>query len=443
METEPYSILLNSNFYIKFYPFTTGTTIGLIILIVLIATSALISGSEVAFFSLKPNNIDNLKHSKSRVSRVIIKLIEEPKKLLGTILVANNFVNVGIVILSSYLTLELVKFSLSPVWGFVIQVVLITFLLLLFGEIIPKVYATHNYLGFARFMALPLFFLSKIFAPVSSFLILSTSVVDKKVKKKQDISIDDLSNALELTEEDLDDEKEMLKGIVEFTNTEVSEIMKPRVDVIAVDIKSNFQSMLNQIMDSGFSRIPIYQRTFDDVKGVLYIKDLLPHLNKTTNFSWQSLVRPPYFVPENKKINDLLGELQEKKIHLAIVVDEYGGTSGIVTLEDILEEIVGDISDEFDEQRTDFVRVNDTTFLFEGKISINDFCKSIEYTGDLFEGSNADTIAGFILEQSEEIPNVYEKFEYPRFTLQIEAADHRRIKKVKVILHEDQQKDAK
>jgi gliding motility-associated protein GldE len=348
---------------------------------------------------------------------------------------------VGIVILSSYLTLSLVDFSLSPVWGFIIQVVLITFLLLLFGEIIPKVYATHNYLGFARFMALPLFFLSKLFSPVSKFLIFSTSVVDKKVKKKQDISMDDLSNALELTEEDLDEEKEMLKGIVEFTNTEVSEIMKPRVDVVALDIKSNFQSMLNQIMDSGFSRIPVYQKTFDDVKGVLYIKDLLPHLNKAANFSWQSLVRPPYFVPENKKINDLLGELQEKKIHLAIVVDEYGGTSGIVTLEDILEEIVGDISDEFDEQRNDFVKVNENTYLFEGKVSLNDFCKSIDYQGSIFDESNADTLAGFILEQSEEIPHAYEKFEYERFTLQIESADHRRIKKVKVTLHEEEQAD--
>ncbi|MDA3865750.1 MAG: gliding motility-associated protein GldE [Salinivirgaceae bacterium] len=434
MDPEPYSTSLEKFLQVDFTPITPEIVIGFIILLVLIAISACISGSEVAFFSLKPKDISHFKTSIGKISRTVIKLIENPKKLLSTILVTNNFVNIGIIILSSYITTALIDFSNAPILGFIFQVITITFLLLLFGEIIPKVYATHNYIGFTKFMALPLLYFGKFFSPISHFLIFSTSIVDKKVKKEKHISIDELGDALALTEKNLDEEKAMLKGIVDFTSTTVSEILRPRVDVIAVDIDAEFDVMMNQIIDSGYSRIPVYKNTFDNVQGVLYIKDLLPHIHSAEGISWPKLIRPPYFVPENKKINDLLGELQDKKIHLAIVVDEYGGTCGIVTLEDILEEIVGDISDEFDEQKSDFVKVNANTYLFEGKISLNDFCRHINYEGDLFDDSNADTLAGFILEHTEEIPRVYEKFEYKRFILQVESADHRRIKKVKVVL---------
>lgn len=440
MDPEPYSSF-ESFFQVDFLPFTTQTVIGIIVLVILLAASALISGSEVAFFSLKPSNITTLRTQKKKSAQIAIRLIEQPQRLLSTILVINSFLNVSIVLLAAGLSFSLIDFLSNPIWNVLFQVALIAFVLLVFAEILPKVVATRYSFGLAQFMALPLYFLGKLFAPLSYFLKISSSVVDSRVKKYQDISINDLSDALDLTEKDLNEEKDMLKGIVEFTNTDVSEIMRPRVDVVAVDIKTDFHSILSQIVESGFSRIPIYQNTFDEVSGVLYIKDLLPYINMEDDFDWQSLIREPFFVPENKKINDLLGELQEKKIHMAFVVDEYGGTSGIVTFEDILEEIVGDISDEFEEQKRDYVKVNSFTYLFEGKVSLNDFCKVINYHGEIFDDSNADTLAGFILEQSEEIPNVYEKFEYDRFILQIESVDHRRIIKIKVVLQNEEQVD--
>jgi len=441
LETEPYSKNLDHFFQVDFLPFTPDILTGFIVLVILLAASALISGAEVAFFSLKPEAISKLRNGKKKVAQTAYKLVQTPHKLLSSILVLNNFVNVAIVILSSFLSISLVHFVNSPILGVVFQVVVIATVLMTFAEILPKVIAVRYSLELSTFMAYPIFFGGKLFAPLCYFLTTSTDIVDRRAKKHRDISMNDLSDALDLTEKGLNEEKEMLKGIVEFTNTDVSEIMKPRVDVVAVNFNADFQTVLPLIVDSGFSRIPVYQDTFDEVKGVLYIKDLLPHIQTGNEFEWQKLIREAFFVPENKKVNDLLAELQEKKIHMAIVVDEYGGTSGIVTLEDILEEIVGDIADEFDEQRRDFVKVNPSTYLFEGKVSLNDFCKVINYQGDLFDESNADTLAGFILEQSEEIPAVYEKFEYEKFTLQIEAVDNRRIKKVKVILHYEESMD--
>lgn len=438
MDTEPYSNNLEQFFRVDFLPFTADSITAFIVLVILLVSSALVSGAEVAFFSLKPEAISNLGNSKKKVRQIAYKLIQAPQKLISYILVINTFVNVGIVIVGSFLSTSLVDFPNSQALEIVFQVILIAAVLMTFAEILPKVIAVRFAAGLSKFMAYPIYFGGKIFAPICSFLIISTDIVNNRAKKHHDISMNDLSDALDLTEQDLDEEKVMLKGIVEFTNTEVSEIMRPRVDVVAVDYSVDFQAILPLIVSSGFSRIPVYQDTFDEVKGVLYIKDLLPYIQTGQDFEWQQLIREAFFVPENKKVNDLLAELQEKKIHMAIVVDEYGGTSGIVTLEDILEEIVGDFSDEFDEQRRDFVKVNSFTYLFDGKVSLNDFCKVVNYNGDLFDESNADTLAGFILEQTEEIPNVYEKFDYEKFILQIDAVDNRRIKKVKVILQHEE-----
>lgn len=421
---------------IHFYPFSTGVAISILVVVLLLIFSALISGSEVAYFSLGPADRDHLEKNKSRRNIFALKNLEYPERLLATILVANNFVNVGIVILSTYITSNIVDFSNATTLGFIIQVVVITFFLLLFGEIIPKVYASRFSLKVAVFMSFPLVILEKLFHPLNTLLIFSTSFVNRKMQKhKQNISIDELSQALEMTaDHEISEDKEILEGIVKFGNKSVVEIMHPRVDVVALDVKVNIERVISVINDSGYSRIPVYSGTFDNIRGILYIKDLLPHIYKGANFKWQSIIRPPFYVPETKKIDDLLEDFQKNKVHMAIVVDEYGGTAGIVTLEDILEEIIGDITDEFDEEESFFTKISDNKYLFDGKILLNDFYKIVDCEDDIFDDvkGEADTLAGLILELKGEFPKRFDKINCKFFVFSIEAVDNRRIKQIKV-----------
>ncbi|MBV5312550.1 MAG: gliding motility-associated protein GldE [Prolixibacteraceae bacterium] len=436
METDPVPTLSAISWNIQFHPFTTGVAISLIVTFVLIVCSALISGSEVAYFSLSPSEKHKISGRSTKKSFYINKNLESPEQLLATILVANNFVNVGIVILSSFTLNNLVDFSNEPIWGFVFQVVVISFIILLFGEIIPKVYTTHHAFKFARFIAIPLYYLIKIFRPINSILIYSTSFVNNRIRAyNQHISVDELSQALELTSQtELKEDKEILKGIVKFGNKSVAEVMRSRVDVISADINESFPKIMNLITETGFSRIPVYSDSFDNIKGILYIKDLLPHAHKGATFRWQNIIRPPFYVPETKKIDDLLEEFQKNKVHMAIVVDEYGGTSGIVTLEDVLEEIVGEITDEFDEEEKFYTRIADNKYLFDGKTMLNDFYKVIGTEDTVFDDvkGEADTLAGLILELKGEIPLKNDTINCKNYVFTIEAVDNRRIKQIKV-----------
>jgi gliding motility-associated protein GldE len=422
---------------------SVGLIIGLAVVLLLLFFSAMISGSEIAFFSFSPANLKQVRENDSGINRIILALLDKPKRLLATILIVNNFVNVGIVILSSYLINEIFNFIDFPVLGFIIEVVVITTFILLFGEIIPKIFAAQKPILFATLMAKPLRFLAKLFYPLSILLVKFTSVIDKRIERKGvDVSMSDLSDAIDLTsDENMDeDDTKILKGIVRFTDIDVKEIMKSRVDVTALEAETPFKKILEIIIDSGHSRIPVFEETFDNVKGILYIKDLLPHLNEKDDYDWLSLLRKPFFVPENKKINDLLKEFQDKKIHLAIVVDEYGGTSGIVTLEDILEEIVGEITDEFDapEDEVDYKKINDSTYLFEGKTSINDFCKIVGIDDDIFDEvkGESDSLAGLILELEGEIPEKGSNTSFKNFVFEVYTVDERRIKEIKVTINE-------
>lgn len=413
---------------------------GIAVLLILLAGSALMSASEVAYFSFKPEDIQNFKTNKNKQSRAAIDLYNNPEKLLSTVLVANNTLNIAIVLLSAYLSSRLFDFSSEPVFGFIINVVAITFLLLFFGEIMPKVFASRNHIRVALIMAYPLRLLEKIFYPITAVLILSSKFVRNRTgNRRSNISMNDLSDALELTSENFHEDEKILKGIVNFGNINVSEIMCPRIDVTAIDIRSGFDKIVPEIVSSGFSRIPVYSGSFDNVKGILYAKDVLPYTKNPANFKWQALLRPPYFVPETKKINDLLKEFQTKKIHMAVVIDEYGGTSGIVTLEDILEEIVGEISDESDDDERLYRKLDNNKYAFEGKILLNDFYKILDIEEDIFKEvrGESETLAGLILELTGVIPEPGKTVVYGKFLFRINSADRRRIKEIYVEIKND------
>jgi putative hemolysin len=436
LETEPLPILTAIYWNIQFHPFTAGVAISLLVIAILLVFSALISGSEVAYFSLSPAEKHKISRTTSKKSSYIQKNLESPEQLLATILVANNFVNVGIVILSSFTVDSIVDFTNEPILGFIIQVVIISFVILLFGEIIPKVYSTHHAMKFARFIAIPLHYTIKVLKPINSILIFSTSFLNSRIHAYNNhISVDELSQALELTSQtELKDDSEILKGIVKFGNKSVAEIMRSRVDVVSVDIDTSYSKIMTLITETGFSRIPVFSDSFDNIKGILYIKDLLPHVLKGASFRWQSIIRPPFYVPETKKIDDLLEEFQKNKVHMAIVVDEYGGTSGIVTLEDVLEEIVGEITDEFDEEEKFYTKISENKYLFDGKTMLNDFYKIIRSEDTIFDDvkGEADTLAGLILELKGEIPVKNDTIICKNYVFTIEAVDNRRIKQIKV-----------
>ncbi|MBT6964872.1 MAG: gliding motility-associated protein GldE [Flavobacteriales bacterium] len=402
----------------------------------LIVSSAFISGAEVAYFSLDSSELEELESDGDGV----LKLLKKPNELLATILIANNFINVGIVVISAFLTSIAIVFPEGSNLEFIFQVVVITSLLVLFGEITPKVYANNNPKSFAIRMMKPLVLLQKIFYPLSYILVTTTSFIDKRIEAKQkEISIEEISKALDITEhESREEERRILRSIVEFGNTDVKEIMKSRVDVLAIDKKEEFSSVLKMIVSSGYSRIPVYEEQFDNVLGILYIKDLIPHLDKGDDFDWQSLCRTAYFVPETKMINDLLKEFQVKKNHLAIVVDEYGGTSGIVTLEDVLEEIVGEINDEFDVDDNIYSKLDANNFIFEGKISLIDFLKIVKGELDFFDElkGESDSLAGLVLEVKGKIPKIGEVCKILPYIMVVESADLRRIKRLKVTVDE-------
>lgn len=425
---------------VSFGVMTPGVAFAILLTLVLLGISGFASGAEIAFFSLSPSDISELNGSKQSRDKTIQVLREDSERTLATILITNNLVNVTIIMLCNFIFARLVNFG-NAVWlQFLCITVLLTFILLLFGEIMPKVFSRQNPLVFCRRCVGGISICRRVFWPLETILLRSGILAEKVVQKENHVlSVDDLEQALELTDKnDIKDERSMLKGIIRFGDETAKEVMTSRQDIVDLDIKCSYADVLKCIVENNYSRIPVYQENEDNIRGVLYIKDLLPHLSKSATFRWQSLIRPPYFVPETKKIDDLMREFQENKVHIAIVVDEFGGTSGIVTLEDILEEIVGEINDEYDEDTKSYSKLNYNTYLFEGKTLLSDFCKVLNVDDDEFvdvEG-DADTLAGLLLEIKGDFPSMHEKIDYKNYTFEVMEIGQRRISKVKVTVHE-------
>ena len=437
--------ILNSLDQVQLLTPSVEAIIAGVLALLLLVVSGFASGSEIAIFSLSPNDVSELEEGKIDTDRKIIELREDSERTLATILITNNLVNVTIIMLCNYFVAHVVDFGRAYWLQFLCITILLTFLLLLFGEIMPKVYSAHKPVDFCRKVVGPICFCRKIFYPFASILIHSGILAEKVVQKENHVlSVDDLEQALELTDNDeIKEEKKILESIVRFGDETAKEVMTSRQDVTVLDMQSSFPDVLKCIVENNYSRIPVYQDSIDNVRGILYIKDLLPHLGKPSTFRWQSLIRPPYFVPETKKIDDLLREFQNNKVHIAIVVDEFGGTSGIVTLEDILEEIVGEINDEYDEDEKTFVRLNKNTYIFEGKTLLSDFYKTLNIDDEEFEDivGDADTLAGLLLEIKGEFPKINEKIVHDKYTFQVLEMDERRIMKVKVIYQGAENKD--
>lgn len=420
------------------FSFDTNFFIGIIGIIFLLFCTAMVAAAEVALFSLSKKDLSDLSQNNPPKHNVIHQLLGKPKKLLATILVANNFLHIAVVVLFSFSLDKLFSMIAIPVVKFGVEVLLVTFLILLFGEVLPKVYASRNNVKFASFIAFPILFLNRILSPISYPLRGISSFIQEKLgKQKTNFSVDHLSQALELTstEETTHEEQKLLEGIVSFGNTDTKQVMSPRIDIFTLEIDAPFSEILPKVIDKGYSRIPVYEDNIDNIKGVLFVKDLIPYIN-SEDFDWKTLLREPFFVPENKKLDDLLKDFQSMKSHLAIVVDEYGGTSGLVSLEDVIEEIVGDISDEFDEENISYSQIDEKNFLFDGKINLKDFFRVIPVNEDIFENrkGEAETLAGFILELLGNFPKKGQKIAFENCLFTIVILDKKRIKQIKVTI---------
>ncbi|MCD9573442.1 gliding motility-associated protein GldE [Flavobacterium soyae] len=416
----------------------TNLIIGFVGIFILLFLSAIVSGAEVALFSLSQKDIDDTLQENLSKGKIISDLLDKPKKLLATLLVANNFLNIGVVILFSFIGRNIFSGVDSPVLKFILEVILVTFLILLFAEVLPKVYASRNNVKFAKRFAYSISILDKLLSPISLPMRSVTLYLHNKLgKQKNSFSINQLSQALELTDSEgtSTEEQKILEGIVSFGNTDTKQVMSPRIDIFALEITESFSAIYPKIIEKGFSRIPVYRDNIDQIEGVLFVKDLLPHIDKD-NFDWTSLIREAFFVPENKKLDNLLKDFQSLKSHLAIVVDEYGGTSGLVSLEDIIEEIVGDISDEFDDENLNFSQIDEKNFLFEGKINLKDFYRIVDVDEDIFEShkGEAETLAGFILEILGNFPKKDQKIAFENCLFTIETVDKKRVKQIKVTI---------